>query len=317
MLAAFAEKMGLPDPLDGIVVGDRPHPVAPPGWVVAEVTAATVNQHDLWTLKGVVAYPFEPPVILGCDGAGVVDGQAVVFYPVLGLGESFRMLTDGVDGTFAPYVALPAESLAPKPAHLSFEEAAGLGTAWLTAWRMLFTRARIQSGERVLIQGAGGGVSTAAQLLAKAAGARVVVTSRRPEALAKAMELGADEALASGESPSAPVDVVIETVGDATWGHSLRALAQGGRMVVGGFTTGANPPAELQYFGVRELNVMGSAMGTLEEFRALCRFVEEANIRPPVSRVFEGVEQAPEALRALASGEQMGKIVVRIAGEPT
>jgi NADPH:quinone reductase-like Zn-dependent oxidoreductase len=141
MLAAYAEKLGLPDPFDGLIVGERPDPTPPPGWEVAEVRAATVNPHDLWTLKGIVGYPFEPPVILGCDGSGVAaDGREVVFYPVFGLTDGFRMLTDGIDGTFAPKIAIPTASLLPKPKNLSLEESAGLGTAWLTAYRMLGQR---------------------------------------------------------------------------------------------------------------------------------------------------------------------------------
>src|SRR5918996_5776602 len=194
MLAAYAEKLGLPEFLDGLVIGERPEPDPPAGWVVAEVRAATLNPHDIWTLKGQIGFPFEPPVILGCDGAGLApDGTEVAFYPVIPHPQGLRMLTDGIDGTFAPRVALPAANLVPKPAGLSFEEAAGLGTAWLTAWRMLFTKARVRPGERVLVQGASGGVSTAAIMLASRAGAHVTVTSPKGEALAKGPPLGGHE----------------------------------------------------------------------------------------------------------------------------
>jgi len=154
MIAAYAEKLGLPDFLDGLVVGEYRDPDPPAGWVVADVKAASLNPHDTWTLKGQVGYPFEPPVVLGCDGAGLSpDGKDVVFYPVIPTPNGgLRMLTDGVDGTCAPKVAVPAENLVPKPANLSFEEAAGLGTAWLTAYRMLFTKAQLKPGERVLIE---------------------------------------------------------------------------------------------------------------------------------------------------------------------
>lgn len=314
MIAAYAEKLGLPDPFDGLVVGERPEPTPPPGWEVAEVRAASLNPHDLWTLKGVIGFPFEPPVILGCDGAGIApDGREVVFYPVIADVKGLRMLTDGVDGTFAPRVALPATSLVSKPASLSFDEAAGLGTAWLTAWRMLFTKAQLRPGERVLVQGASGGVSTAAVMLASAAGAHVTVTSRNEETLTRAREIGAHDALLTGSRLPKRVDVVIETVGEATWSHSLKALNQGGRVVVAGATTGGAPSADLQRLFYRELSVFGSAMGTLDELRAVCAFIEHADLHPPVSHVYEGVERVPEAMRALEAGEQFGKLVIRVS----
>src|SRR3989442_7926638 len=267
MIAAYAEKLGLPDFLDGLVIGERPEPDPPAGWEVAEVRAASLNPHDTWTLKGIVGYPFEPPVILGCDGAGIApDGREVVFYPVIPDGEGLRMLTDGVDGTFAPKVALPAAGLVPKPANLSFEEAAGLGTAWLTAYRMLFTKAGLRPGERVLVQGASGGVSTAAIMLASAAGAHVTVTSRKEGALARAREMGADEAVPTGGRLSKRVDVVIETGGEATWSHSLKSLNQGGRLVVARAPAGSAPPAGLNRPFYREIPVPGSSLGPPKEF---------------------------------------------------
>ncbi len=316
MRAAYAEKLGLPDFLDGLVIGERPEPDPPTGWEVAEVRAATLNPHDVWTLKGQVGFPFEPPVILGCDGAGIApDGTEVVFYPVIPAPSGLRMLTDGVDGTFAPRVALPAANLVPKPANLSFEEAAGLGTAWLTAWRMLFTRAQVRPGERVLVQGASGGVSTAAIMLASAAGAHVTVTSRKAEALEKAKAIGAHEGVESGGRLPQRVDVVIETVGKATWSHSLKSLDQGGRLVVAGATTGADPSADLNRLFYREISVLGAAMGSLAEFKAVCRFIEHADLHPPVSDVYDGVDKVPDAMRTLEAGEIFGKLVIRpVAG---
>jgi NADPH:quinone reductase-like Zn-dependent oxidoreductase len=315
MLAAYAEKLGLPDFLDGLVIGERPEPAPPSGWVTAEVRTATVNPHDTWTLKGVVGFPFEPPVILGCDGAGISpDGKEVVFYPVLAhSGGEFRMLTDGIDGTFAPRIALPAENLLPKPANLSFEESAGIGTAWITAYRMLFTRAQLQPGERVLVQGASGGVATAAIMLAAAAGAHVTATSRKEASLAKAAELGAHEGVLSGGKVSKRVDVVVETVGEATWGHSMRSLNPGGRIVIAGATTGGAPPADLNRLFFREISVLGSSMGTLSEFKRLIAFIEQNDLHPPISQVYEGLEKVPEAMRTLEAGEQFGKLVIRVS----
>lgn len=313
MLAAYAEKLGLPNPLDGLVVGKRPEPVAPPDWEVVEVRAASLNRHDLWTLQGQLPVPFEPPVILGCDAAGTAaDGREVVVHAVLGEGEQFRLLSDGVDGTFAPRVAVPSWNLVPKPPSLTWEEAACLPTAWLTAYSMLFTKAVMRPGERVLVQGASGGVSTAAVALAAAAGADVVVTSRSEEALERALALGAREAVPSGSRLRERVDVVIETVGAATWPHSLRSLRHGGRIALSGATTGGDVSADLQRVMWREIQIIGVRMGTVEELRRLCAFVERAGIHPTVSQVYGGVESVPEAMRDLADGKQFGKLVVRI-----
>ena len=313
MLAAYAEALGLPDPIDGLAVGDRPEPEVPDGWELVSVRAATLNHHDLWTLQGVIGVPFEPPVILGCDGAGIsAAGDEVVLYPVLGRGDDFRMLTDGIDGTFATHVAIPSANILPKPAHLSFEEAAGLGTAWLTAWRMLFTKGDLQPGQRVLVQGATGGVASAAIALAAAAGAHVTATSRSDEGLAHALRVGAADAVPSGTRLRERVDVVIETVGAATWSHSLKSLAYGGRVVVCGATSGPEASADLQRVFWRELQVLGSMMGTLEEMRSLCDFVSQHALRPDVSKVYDGLASVPDAMRDLAAGNQLGKLAIRI-----
>ena len=313
MLAACAMVLGLPDPIDGLVVGERPDAVAPDGWEIVEVRAATLNHHDLWTLQGVIGVPFEPPVILGCDGAGIAaDGREVVVYPVISGGEDFRMLTDGIDGTLATHVAVPSANLLPKPPHLTFEQAAGLGTAWLTAWRMLFTKGGLRPGQRVLVQGATGGVASAAIVLAAAAGAHVTATSRSEDGLEYARRAGAGEAVPSGTRLSERVDLVIETVGAATWSHSLRSLAYGGRVVVSGATSGGDPSADLQRVFWRELQVLGSMMGTAGEMGDLCSFVTEHGIVPDVSRVYEGLESVPEAMRDLDACRQFGKLAIGI-----
>jgi NADPH:quinone reductase-like Zn-dependent oxidoreductase len=177
---------------------------------------------------------------------------------------------------------------------------------------MLFVRAKVKPGERVLVQGGSGGVSTAATMLASAAGAHVTVTSRKEDALARALEIGAHEAVPTGTRLSQRVDVVIETVGQATWSHSIRSCGQGGRVVVCGATTGTAPPAELNRLFYREISVLGSSMGTLEDFKHLCSYVEHADLHPPVSEVYDGVERVPDALRTLEAGEQFGKLVIRV-----
>ena len=223
-----------------------------------------------------------------------------------------RMLTDGIDGTFAPKVALPAANLVPKPANLSFEEAAGLGTAWLTAYRMLFTKAKLQPGERLLVQGASGGVSTAAIMLAVHAGAHVTVTSRKedgagegPPARRPRRRPLRRQALRSGSTSC------IETVGEATWGHSMKSLNQGGRIVVAGATTGAAPSADLNRLFYREISVFGSAMGTLDEFKTLLRLRRAR--RPPPAGV-RGLRRRREGARRHAGPR--GRRAVRQARHP-
>jgi NADPH:quinone reductase-like Zn-dependent oxidoreductase len=307
-------------PLEGLVVGDAPEPAPPEGWEVVEVRAAALNHHDLWSLRGVGVREEELPLILGTDAAGVTgDGREVVVHAVLGTagpGEDETLAPDrhilserGVPGTLAERVAVPARNLVPKPAALSFEEAACLPTAYLTAYRMLFTAARLRAGDRVLVQGAGGGVSTAALLLGRAAGLEVYVTSRSEAKRARALELGAAAALETGGRLPARVDAVIETVGAATWSHSLRALRPGGTVAVSGATSGGDPPAELERVFWRGLRVVGSTMGTRAELEGLLRLLAVTGARPLIDSRHR-LADAAAALARLESGEAFGKVVV-------
>ncbi len=317
MFAVTAAAIDPDEPLTGLRLVDDHDLTVPEGWTTVEVRAASLNHHDLWTLRGVGIDPDRLPIVLGCDAAGIdEDGNPVVVHGVLGtpdgdetLAGDFSILSERYDGTFAERVAVPPRNLVPKPPSLSFAEAACLPTAWLTAYRMLFTRGRCAPGERVLIQGAGGGVSTAAVLLARAAGLHVTVTSRSEEKRARATELGAHATLPSGERLPDRVDVVLETVGRATWDHSLKSLVPGGRLVVAGATSGPNPPADLARVFYRQLEVVGSTMGTLDELRRLVRFLDSADVRPLVDREIP-MQDAPEAFAALQAGEQFGKIVL-------
>ncbi len=312
MRAAYCDKMGLPDPLDGLVIGERPEPVSRPGWEIVDLRSASLNRHDLWLLKGVSVVPVTPPVILGCDGAGRSRaGEDVVIYPVLAHGADFYMLTDGVDGMFAPRAAVPSESLVRKPGNLTFDEASCLPTAYLTAWSSLVGKARLRAGERLLVQGVSGGLSNACIALGKALGARVTATSSRIEGLDFARSLGADEAILSGETLEKKVDVVIDSVGAKTWSHSIGSLGYGGRMVVLGATTGIDAPAEIRFIFRKDLTVMGHKMGTLEEFRTLCTFVEERDIHPVIARVYDNLDGVRGALKTMAEGGSLGKLVVR------
>jgi NADPH:quinone reductase-like Zn-dependent oxidoreductase len=241
MRAVFASDLDREDPLRGLEIGERPDPEVPDGWTTVEVKAASLNHHDLWSLRGVGLDKDRLPMILGCDAAGLdEDGNEVVVHSVLTddawradetLDPKRSILSERYQGTFAERVAVPRRNVIPKPKELSFEDAACLPTAWLTAYRMLFTRAGVVPGMTVLAQGAGGGVSTALIVLGRAAGVRVWVTSRSEQKRAEALELGADEAFESGARLPERVDAVMETVGEATWKHSVRSLKPGGTLV--------------------------------------------------------------------------------------
>ena len=318
MFAAYAARIDAADPLSGLEVGELPEPVARPGWSVVTVRAATLNHHDLWSLRGVGLPAERLPMILGCDAAGVdEDGNEVVLHSVIGesghgVGHTERrsILTERYQGTFAQKVAVPTWNLLPKPAGLSFAEAACLPTAWLTAYRMLFTNAGVKPGDTVLVQGAGGGVSTALVVLGKAAGLRVWVTGRDEAKRARVLALGADAAFESGARLPERVDAVMETVGAATWSHSVRSLRPGGTVVISGATSGADPKAtELNRIFFLELRVVGSTMGTREELAGLLALCANSGVRPVIDSVLP-LADAREGFARLAGGEVFGKIVL-------
>ena len=320
MFAATAVRFDAEDPLSALELGQRPEPTVPEGWVVVDVRAASVNHHDLWTLRGVGITADRLPMILGCDAAGVdPDGNEVIVHGVIAEGgfadetmDTRRsLLSERYQGTFAERVAVPRRNLLPKPAELSWEQAACLPTAWLTAYRMLFTRSGLQPGQTVLIQGAGGGVSTALIVLARQAGYRVWVTSRDEAKRARAVELGAHQAFESGARLPERVDVVCETVGAATWSHSLKSLRPGGRIVVAGATSGSQPPADLSRVFFLQLSVIGSTMGTREELAQLISLCQVTGIRPLIDHLYP-LADAAEALRQVASGDLFGKIVLTV-----
>src|SRR5581483_985729 len=294
MLAVFAASQDRDDPLQGLQIDDRPDPEPPDGWTTVTVRAASLNHHDLWSLRGVGLSEDRLPMILGCDAAGLdEDGNEVVVHSVISDpdwrgDETFdpkrSLLSERYPGTLAERVAVPRRNVLPKPPELSFEDAACLPTAWLTAYRMLYTRGGVVPGATVLVQGAGGGVATAAIVLAGAAGARVWVTARSEDKRQQALALGADAAFESGARLPERVDVVMETVGEATWAHSIRSLKPGGTLVVSGATTGAAPPAELSRVFFLQLSVIGSTMGTREELERLIRFCVAKDVRPVIDR---------------------------------
>ncbi|MHB1501352.1 MAG: zinc-binding dehydrogenase [Candidatus Dormibacteria bacterium] len=347
MLAAYATGADADDPLSKLEIGDLEIPAPPPGFVRLAVSAVSLNHHDLWTLRGVGAPPSRYPRVLGCDVVGTVDafgpdtaepealGTEVVAHAVITCGHCdaclgpdetlcrhFAMLTEGpYDGSLAQYCLVPARNIMPVPKGMTAVEAACLPTAYLTAYRMLFSKARLRPGATVLIQGAGGGLSTAAETLALAAGLRVFVSSRSEQKRQAAAARGVHHVIAAGREAAsevlsltggAGVDADIESVGEPTWATSLRVLRRGGAIVVAGATAGADPPADLRRVFWRQLQVLGSTMGTRSEFRALLATVEASGLHPLIDSVFP-LAQAGAAFAKLESGLATGKLVVTVA----
>jgi NADPH:quinone reductase-like Zn-dependent oxidoreductase len=307
---------------------DVADPAPGPGEVLINLRAAALNHLDLWIRQGLPSVP--KPRILGADGAGVVaelgsgadgfaPGDEVVINP--GLADGAQIVGEHRDGTHAELIAVPAENVYRKPEKLSFEEAAAFPLVFETAYRMLVTKARLAAGEWVLVWGIGSGVATASFQIAKALGARAIVTSSSDEKLARARGLGADATVnhASGDVTAAVreatggrgADVVVEHVGEDTWKTSLQAAAPAGRVVVCGATSGPNPPAQLHRIWWKQLTVFGSTMGTREDFEGAYELVASGKVKPVVDRVFP-LERAAEAHEYLERGRQLGKVVLTI-----
>jgi NADPH:quinone reductase-like Zn-dependent oxidoreductase len=319
MFAVSAVRIDAGNPLNGLEAGERPEPQPPSGWTTITVRATALNHHDVWSLRGVGLPADRLPMILGCDAAGVdPDGNEVVVHGVIGdpdagggdetLDPRRSLLSERYQGTFAERVAVPARNLVPKPASLTFEEAACMPTAYLTAYRMLFDKAGVQPGATVLVQGAGGGVATALILLGRAAGYRMWATSRSEAKRDRAVKLGADQAFETGARLPERVDVVMETVGQATWSHSLKSLRPGGRIVISGATSGDVPPAELTRVFFTQLSVVGSTMGTRDQLGRLLQFCQQTGVRPLIDRVLP-LAAAAEGFAAMIDGAHTGKIV--------
>jgi NADPH:quinone reductase-like Zn-dependent oxidoreductase len=310
MRAAYAARISPDDPLAGLEVGDLPEPSVPDDWVRVEIKASSLNHHDLWSLRGVGLSEDKLPMILGCDAAGVgPDGSDVVVYPVVFDAKGrFTILSEQYPGTIAEHVSVPAANLVPKPEQLTYAEAACLPTAWLTAYRMLVTKGQVTEGSKVLVQGAGGGVATAAIVIATALGATVYATSRDAGKRERAEKLGA-VGFESGAKLPERVDVVIETVGEATFEHSLKSLAYGGRVVVSGATTGNKPTIELRRLYYFQQEILGSTMGTPDELAALMQLCVTRGIRPIIDSEYP-FSQVRDAFERLAAGEVFGKVVI-------
>ncbi len=322
MFAVTAARFDAANPIAGLELGEHADPVAADGWTTVRVRAASLNHHDIWTLRGVGLSADRLPMILGCDAAGIdEEGREVVVHAVIGdplaasgdetLDPARSLLSERHDGTFAELVTVPRRNLVPKPEALTFAEAACLPTAYLTAFRMLFDRAPIGPGATVLVQGAGGGVSTALIVLGRAAGYRMWVTGRSEAKRARAIELGADQAFETGARLPERVDAVMETVGEATWAHSLRALKPGGTIVISGATSGPQPPADLSRIFFLQLSIIGSTMGTRDELARLVTFCEQTSVRPVIDRAMP-MDQARVGFEAMISGDVFGKVVFTV-----
>lgn len=317
MDAAFVTTPSADDPAAALTVGPCQKPEPPSGWVRIRVRSAALNMHDVWMLRGIAPLPGEGPCILGSDAAGIVDGREVVVYPVAPETTPRKtvpqavLLSDIGHGLLAEEAVVPETHLVDKPGHLTWEEAAALPTAWLTAYRMLFTHGRLSAGETMLVQGAGGGVSTAGIVLAKAIGATVIATSRSATKRDQALTLGADVVLAPGERVPTLADVVMETVGPATFDHSLASTAVGGRVVTCGASTGFTAEVNLARLFAREITIRGSTMGTLEEFTALMAMVHRHQLRPVVDSTVPLARTADQVRRMLA-GNAFGKLCVSV-----
>ena len=332
-----------------VAVGERPLPARAPGEVRVRLHAATLNRVDLYMRDSGAGITHRIPQIMGVDGAGVIDeldagdpvlqpGQRVLLYPGVACGRCefclrgdevlctrYQILGEQRDGTFAQHIAVPARSVLPLPDGWSFAEGAALGVNHLTAWRMLVTQAQLRPWETVLIFGIGGGVSLAGLQIAKALGARVIVTSRHAGKLERARALGADHVIDASREDIAKaalaatggrgVDVAFDNVGETVWSHALKSLVRGGRLVLCGATSGDQPGADLRRLFIRQLKVLGSTMGTVAELHQLLAFCQRHGVRPVIEQTF-ALDEVHAALARLESGLQFGKIALTIDGGP-
>jgi NADPH:quinone reductase-like Zn-dependent oxidoreductase len=320
MFAVYATHAAPDDPLSALKIGDLPEPDVPVGWVRVKISHASLNRHDLFTLSGISGHPegITYPIILGNDGAGTLDdGAPVVIYPVMGsddwrgdetLDPGWHIPSEFIHGTFADYAVVPRRNAIPLPEGLSPLHASVLGTAWLTAYRALFTKSGLRAGEPVLVQGATGGMATALIQLGRAAGFEVWATSRSEPGRARARALGAQQTYAPLEPLPRKVRAVIDNVGSDSWAHSLSSLARGGTLVTVGGTTGLEVPLNLLPVIADQLTVTGSIMGTLQDMKNMINLIARAGIEPEIGAILP-MERAEKAFRAMWEGETRGKTV--------
>ncbi len=329
--------------LDALTIGERPDPEPAPGEVRVRIRAAALNHLDLWVRRGVPGVRYPLPIIPGCDGSGIVDrvgegvtgieaGSACVLAPGVSCGRCeacsrgedhlcrwYGILGEHRDGACADFITVPARNILPKPENLSFEDAAAFGLSFLTAWHMVFERARLRPGETVLVHAAGSGVSTAAIQMADFLGARIIATAGSEEKLSRARDLGATETINYRTADFADevrrftgkrgVDVILDHVGRDTWERNIRSLVKGGRLVICGNTSGREAVTSLPHVFFKSLSLLGSTMGSRAELYDIIRLIEREVLTPVVDRVLP-MSDIAEAHRVLEDREAFGKVVV-------
>ena len=326
MFAVYVEKPSFDDPLSALIVGERPEPEVPEGWVRVKISAASLNWHDLWTLRGMGAANGRPekfPMTLGNDGVGTLDdGTAVAIYPLLGsidwkddetLDPTRRVFSEIDQGSFADYMIVPRRNAVPIPANLPRISASVLGASYITAYRMMFSRVRLRPGQTVLVQGSAGGVATALIQLGHAAGYRVWATGRTAEKRVLAERLGAERAFATNEPLPEQVDAVFEPIGKVTFEHSMNSVRPGGTIVVCGITSGNRPEIDLAKLFIEQITITGVMAGTRSEFVDLINFVSRHKIEPHIGTVMP-MADAKRGFQMLAEGNFDGKIVLNKEG---
>lgn len=309
--------------IEELKVEEVPDPKPAPGEALVEVQCASINHLDIWVRKGVRGGDLKVPQILGSDASG----RDVVLYPGVSCGNcgscrrgeqtecpSFGILGMSRPGTFAEYIAVPRENIFPRPKHMTSEEASAFPLTFLTAWRMLKVKAGLQPGETVLIHGIGGGVALAGLILAKALGAKVIVTSSSDDKLSKAKELGADYGInykTSDVKNCRDVDIVFDTVGGAAWPLGFECVRKGGRIVLCGVTGGATAEINLRTLYWKQISVFGSTMGSLNDFRAMLEVVNAKRLKPVIDSIWP-LEEIQSATRKMEEGRQFGKMVIQL-----
>ncbi|MCZ4551439.1 zinc-binding dehydrogenase [Gordonia rubripertincta] len=319
MRKAVAREITTDNLASSVTVIDSPVPDERAGWTLVTVKAASLNQHDLWSIRGVGTVADNFPLGLCSDVAGLTpDGTPVVVHSLVAdpgapggelLDPRRKMLAEATGGGAANYVLVPNRNLVEKPESLSFEQAAGIPTAWMTAYRMLFVAGGAKPGDTVLVQGAGGGVSSAAITLAATAGLRVWVTTRDEGRAKKAETIGASRTFEPGSRLPARVDLVLDTVGTATWDHSMKSVKPGGTVVVSGATTGGAVTVDLNRIFLPHIRIQGSSLGTLADLRAVISFCAVKGIAPVIDSTYP-LEKASDAVARIESGQAFGKVVI-------
>ncbi|KAE9375229.1 NAD(P)-binding protein [Stipitochalara longipes BDJ] len=321
MNAVYVDKGKIDDPISTIKIAPRLQPTPPEGWVKVKMLAVGLNYHDIFTMRGLGMRPPAFPLTLGCEGVGVLeDGTEVLLYPAMGnpnfkgdetLDPDRHVLSEQVNGTMAEYAIVPLRNVVPKPKELATVSAAVLGISWLTAYRMLFTKSGLRAGQTMLVQGSSGGVTSALIQLGSAAGIRVWCTGRTKEKRDLGLKLGAEKAFKSGEELPEKVDAVFDTSGEVTWMHSISSVKTGGSVVTCGGHSGSSIPMQVEKVFVEQLNIRGSYLGTLQEFKDLISFVVAKSIVPFVGRVLP-LSEADIGFQAMVDGKTAGKTVVTI-----